>query len=403
MSTSSERSGMVATRDGHRVTPAELFFDLVFVYAITQVTALMAAHVSVGRVLGALVVLALLWWCWCCFAWLGNVVRADTGALFAVLVTVMAVVQIVSLVVPGVFTHADGGLPAPLTFVLCYGAVRLLHLAAYRVAHPDDRALHRTLRRTALLSVGPPFVLLLAGSFLSGAVQVLVWLCAVLVDYAGIYLTGGSGWRVVSPGHFAERHGLIVIIALGESIVAIGVGVGDFAVTLPVLGAATAGLLAAAALWRVYFRHVMPEAEHRITGLDGDARTRFARDVYTFLHLPLVAGVVLTALGIKKALHQVADNDHYPLTEPVHGLAAWALTGGAGLFLLGAAAILLRTVPARRPFALLAVGVACLAAGAVVQLVPALLALVLLAAALTAVALRSAPARADDDSQQDAP
>ncbi|MFI7241804.1 low temperature requirement protein A [Streptomyces qinglanensis] len=383
---------MIATADGHRVTPAELFFDLVFVYAIIQVTALMAEHTSVPRVLGALVVLAVLWWCWCCFAWLGNVVRADTGALFAVLVTVMVVVQIISLVVPDVFADTEHGLPAATTFVLCYGAVRLLHLAAYRVAHPGDRELHRTLRRTALLSVGPPFVLLLVGGLLTGVPQILVWLCAVLVDYVGIYLTGGSGWRVVSPGHFAERHGLIVIIALGESVIAIGVGVGGYPVTPAVLGAATAVLLTAAALWHVYFRQVAQAAEHRIAGLEGDARTRFARDTYTFLHLPLVAGIVLTALGVKKALHQVADSEHYPLTEPLHGLAAWALTGGAALFLFGAAAILLRSDRARRPVVLPVVGAVLLPAGALVQLVPALLALALVAGTLTAIALHRGPA-----------
>ena len=150
-----ERARMVATGDDHRVTPAELFFDLVFVYAITQVTALMAAAPSPLRVVGGMVVLALLWWCWCCFAWLGNVVRADSGALFAVLVTVMAVVLIVSLAVPEVLADAPGGLSAPLVFVLCYGAVRVLHLASYWLSSPGDPALRATLRRTALVSVVP--------------------------------------------------------------------------------------------------------------------------------------------------------------------------------------------------------------------------------------------------------
>ncbi|MGX1880936.1 low temperature requirement protein A [Streptomyces sp. NPDC055287] len=381
MATGSERSRMIAAEDGHRVTPAELFFDLVFVYAITQVTALMAADASAQRVLGGMVVLALLWWCWCCFAWLGNVVRADSGALFAVLVAVMAVMLVVSLTVPEVFGERPGGLPAPLVFVLCYGAVRLLHLVSYRIAHPDDRVLHATLRRTALLSVGPPFVLLLIGSALTGLWQLLVWLGAVVIDYVGIYVTGASGWRVVSPGHFAERYGLIVIIALGESIVAIGVGVSGYPVTAVVLTAAVAGLLVVTGLWRLYFRLIGEAAEHRLAALEGDERTRLARDVYTFLHLPLVAGVVLAALGMKKALHQVADSKHYALSEPLHGVVAWALTGGVGMFLLAAAAILVRT-GGPRPVILIAGGVGCLAAGAVVVLIPALAALVVLAAAV---------------------
>ncbi|MFB7368701.1 low temperature requirement protein A [Streptomyces sp. NPDC056222] len=377
-----DRARMVAAGDDHRVTPAELFFDLVFVYAITQVTALMAADPSAMRVVGAMIVLALLWWCWCCFAWLGNVVRADSGALFAVLVVVMAVVFIVSLVVPEVFADAPGGLSAPLLFVLCYGAVRTLHLVSYWISSPDDTALRATLRRTALLSVAPPLVLLLIGSAYTGKVQLLLWLGAVVIDYGGIYVTGASGWRVQSPGHFSERHGLIVIIALGESIVAMGVGVSGFPITVAVLGAAAAGLLLSAALWALYFRRLAEGAEHRLEALEGDERTRFARDVYTFLHLPLVAGVVLCALGMKKVLQQVADTGHYGLSEPLHGVVAWSLTGGVGVFLLGGAAIVMRT-SGRRPTVLAVGGVCALAAGALVGLVPALVALVLLAAGLT--------------------
>ncbi|WP_405931211.1 low temperature requirement protein A [Streptomyces sp. NBC_00827] len=370
---------MAATEGGHRVTPAELFFDLVFVYAITQVTALMAADPTAQRLLGAGVVLALLWWCWCCFAWLGNVVRADSGPMFGVLIAVMAVVLVVSLTVPEVYTDEPGGLDTPLVFVLCYGAVRILHLVTYWLSDREDQALHATLRRTALLSVAPPFALLLVGSAFTGITQILIWLGAVLIDYLGIYITGSSGWRVASPGHFSERHGLIVIIALGESIVAIGVGVSGLPLNAPVLLAAPAGLLVVAGLWRLYFRRLSEPAEHRLAALEGDDRTRFARDVYTFLHLPLVAGVVLTALGMKKALQQVADTDHYDLSEPLHGVVAWALTGGVGIFVLAAAAILLRTTGRASPV-LVAGGLALLCAGPAVAVVPALLALTVLAA-----------------------
>ncbi|MEU8760566.1 low temperature requirement protein A [Streptomyces sp. NPDC048659] len=380
-----ERARMIAAGDDHKVTPAELFFDLVFVYAITQVTALMAAEPTPVRVVGAMAVLALLWWCWSSFAWLGNVVRADSGALFAVLVTVMTVVFVVSLAVPEVLADAPGGLPAPLVFVVCYSLVRVLHLVSYWVSSPGDTALRATLRRTALLSVAPPSVLLLAGCAYEGTPRLVLWLSAVAVDYGGIYVTGSSGWRVNSPGHFAERHGLIVIIALGESIVAMGVGMAGFPLTATVVGACAAGLLLAAALWALYFRCFGEPAEHRLGALDGDERTRFARDVYTFLHLPLVAGVVLTALGMKKVLTQIADTGHHGLGEPLHGTVAWALTGGVGVFLLGASAITLRS-SGRRPTALLVGAVCCLAAGPLVALLPALLALALLTAGVTGLA-----------------
>ncbi|WP_063783443.1 low temperature requirement protein A [Streptomyces sp. NRRL WC-3618] len=386
METNSERSRLVATGGGHRVTPAELFFDLVFVYAITQVTALIAADPSWLRLLGGMVVMALLWWCWCCFAWLGNVVRADSGAMLTVLVSVMAVVLIVSLTLPEVYDDAPGGLPAPLVFVLCYGAVRALHLVTYWLADPTDQALHRVLRRVALLSVAPPFALLLVGAAFTGMAQIMIWLAAVAIDYLGVFLTGKSGWRVASPGHFAERHGLIVIIALGESIVALGVGVSGLPLSTPVVAAATLGLLVSAGLWRLYFRQLAETTEQRLSALTGDDRTRLARDAYTFLHLPLVAGVVITALGMKTALHQVADTGHYDLAEPLHGVVAWALPGGVGVFLLASAALLFRTANHRSPVLLVGAAV-CLAAGPAVALVPSLVALALLAVLVTALVL----------------
>ena len=368
------------------MTPAELFFDLVFVYAITQVTALIAADPSWLRLLGGMVVMALLWWCWCCFAWLGNVVRADSGAMLTVLVSVMAVVLIVSLTLPEVYDDAPGGLPAPLVFVLCYGAVRVLHLVTYWLADPTDQALHRVLRRVALLSVAPPFALLLVGAAFTGMAQIMIWLAAVAIDYLGVFLTGKSGWRVASPGHFAERHGLIVIIALGESIVALGVGVSGLPLSTPVVAAATLGLLVSAGLWRLYFRQLAETTEQRLSALTGDDRTRLARDAYTFLHLPLVAGVVITALGMKTALHQVADTGHYDLAEPLHGVVAWALPGGVGVFLLASAALLFRTANHRSPVLLVGAAV-CLAAGPAVALVPSLVALALLAVLVTALVL----------------
>ncbi|MEH0530684.1 Low temperature requirement protein LtrA [Streptomyces sp. 1222.2] len=386
MTTHGEHARLTPTADGHRVTPAELFFDLVFVYAITQVTALMAARPTALSLLGGMVVLALLWWCWCCFAWLGNVVRADAGGMAAVLVAVMAVVLIVSLTVPEVYDDGPGGLYAPVLFVVCYGAVRGLHLVTYWLSDPGDAALHATLRRTALLSVLPPFTLLLVGSAFDGVTRTLIWLAAVVIDYAGIFVTGRSGWRVASPAHFSERHGLIVIIALGESIVAIGVGVTGYSVSAPVVAAAALGLLVSAALWRLYFHGVSEPAEHRLAELTGDDRTVLARDTYTFLHLPLVAGIVITALGMKTTLHQVADTAHYGLAEPLHGMPAWALAGGAGLFLLGSAAILRRTTGRHAP-ALLTGAALCLAAGPLTSLVPALAALTGLTATITAVLL----------------
>ncbi|WP_199551446.1 low temperature requirement protein A [Streptomyces sp. N35] len=378
-------SHLIPTGDDHKVTPAELFFDLVFVYAITQVTAMMADHTTAGRIAGSLVVLALLWWCWCCFSWLGNVVRADAGALFAVLVAVMGVMLVVSFALPEVYADQHGGVDAPLVFVLCYGVVRLLHLVSYWISAPDDPALRSTVRRIALTSVAPPFALLLVGAAFDGRTQILIWAGAMVLDYAMVFLTRGSGWRVASPGHFAERHGLIVIIALGESIVAMGVGMRDYALTVPVIAAAALGILVVAGMWWMYFRKVAEPAEHRIARAEGAERTKLASEVYTYLHLPLIAGIVLCALGMKIALHQIADTKHYDLSEPLHGIVAWALPGGVGLYLLASAAILAR-VSGRGSLVLLVGGGLCLVGGPLVTVVPALVALALLGAAVAGMA-----------------
>ncbi|SDK17580.1 low temperature requirement protein A [Streptomyces indicus] len=385
MPAGSSSSRLIPTGDDHRVTPAELFFDLVFVYAITQVTALMADRTSAGRIAGSLVVLALLWWCWCCFAWLGNVVRADAGALFAVLVAVMAVMLVVAFAIPEVYGDRVGGVDAPLVFVLCYGAVRLLHLVSYWISAPGDARLRATVRRIALTSVAPPFALLLVGAAFDGAVQILIWAAAMLLDYAMVFLTRGSGWRVASPAHFAERHSLIVIIALGESIVAMGVGMAGYPLTWPLIAAAVCGLMVAAGLWWMYFRKVSEPAEHRLAQVQNEERTKLASEVYTYLHLPVIAGIVLTALGAKSAMHQIADTGHYELSEPLHGIVAWALSGGVGLFLLASAAVLAR-VSGQGSLVLLVGGGVCLVSGPVVAAVPALVALALLAAAVAGMA-----------------
>ena len=170
------------------------------------------------------------------------------------------------MTVPEVYADRPGGLPVPLVFVLCYGAVRVLHLVTYWMSAPVTRRSGPP-APTALFSVAPPFALLLVGSAFTGLDAGAVWLGAVAIDYLGIYLAGGSGWRVASPGHFSERHGLIVIIALGESIVSIGVGASGLPLSTRYWPEPPLGLLVVAGLWRVYFGRVSA-AEHRLSALE---------------------------------------------------------------------------------------------------------------------------------------
>ncbi len=373
LGTTPHRTRLAAASEAHRVTPAELFFDLVFVYAITQVTALLADEPTVLGLAQGLVLLYLLWWVWCCFAWLGNVVRADTGALRLILLAVMALMLVIAVTVPEAYEDLPGGLYGPVVLITAYTAIRILHLTIYWLSDPRDRGLHRVLLRS-FASLLPSLALLYVGAGLDGAAQVLVWAVALVADGIGIYLTGPEGWRIASPAHWAERHGLIVIIALGESIVAIGIGVADLPVSTPLIAGIVLGIVVSAALWWLYFDWLQARAEHRLAQLEGNARTALGRDAYTYLHIPLIAGVVVAAFGLKKVLEYVSDTSDHELTDALSGVPAWALGGGPGLYLLGTAAFAWRTT-SQLPMDRVVVGAALLVAGPLIAQTPALAAL----------------------------
>jgi low temperature requirement protein LtrA len=184
--------------------------------------------------------------------------------------------------------------------------------------------------------------LLLVASQLEGSAQTGLWGVALLVDYGGTLLAGASGWRLRSARHFAERHGLIVIVALGESIVAVGVGVAGLVIAWPIVVAAVIGLALAAGMWWMYFDVTSLVAERALSDELDDERPRLARDAYSFLHLPLIMGIVLLALGMKKTLEYVGDSAHHDLADPLTGIGLFALYGGASLYLISHAAFKLR-------------------------------------------------------------
>ena len=325
---------LVTEEERHRVTTLELFFDLVFVYAITQTTQLMSDNETLLGLGQGLAMLAVMWWCWCCYTWLGTTVHADRGSARFAMLGAMAGMFLVSLTIPEAFADSRGGLYAPVLFVGCYLLVRVLHLVAYFDAARVDPAL-----RTVLTRVAPGMltgaVVLFGAAFTSGPLQLGLWVAGLVIDYTVVYLAGSGGWRVPAPGHFAERFGLIVIIALGESIVAIGVGIAHLPMTWLIVLAATCGLGVAAAMWWMYFDVVAHVSERRLAEAHGRARAKLATDTYTYLHLTLIAGIVLVALGLKKALLHVADSEHYAPSEPLHGIPIWALTCGVAIYLVG--------------------------------------------------------------------
>jgi low temperature requirement protein LtrA len=374
--------------EGSTVTPLELFFDLVFVYALTQVTALMADDLTWRGLGRGLLVLALLWWCWCCYAWLGNTVRADEGVVRVALFAVMATMFVVAVTIPEAFVDLRGGLSGPVVFAACYLVVRVLHLVIYWHAARGDEGLRRQVLRAALPMLGGATLLftaallpqqLSADPHRVGAIRTLLWVLALAVDYGGIMAIGARGWRIFSAAHWTERHGLIIIVALGESLVAIGVGVTALPISWPIIVAAFLGLAVAAALWWAYFDVVAIAAERVLARAEGAERAALGRDSYTYLHLPMVAGIILLALGFKKVLAYVGDGTHHTLADPLHGLGLLALYGGVIMYLLGHLGFRLRNMRSvNRPR--LAATVLLVALLPVADHLPALAALGLLAA-----------------------
>jgi len=311
-----------------RVTPLELFFDLVFVYAITQVTQLMSHDPTWRGVARGMLVLAALWWAWTGYAWLTNTLEPEEGQVRAGMFGAMAAMLVVALAVPEAF-ESDAVL-----FGVAYLIVRLLHILLYAIAGKrDPDLLGAVLRFTPSATLAPAIIL--AAGFVDGRAQATLWVVALAVDYLGALIGRGAGWRV-SPAHFAERHGLIVIIALGESIIAIGVGAAGVSLTPGILSAAVLGIVAIAALWWAYFDVMAVLAQRQLSETSGATLARLARDYYSYLHLPMIAGIVLFALGLKETIEQV--------DEPLATIPAVALCGGLSLYFLTHVALRVRLV-----------------------------------------------------------
>lgn len=316
------------------VTPLELFFDLVFVFALTQVTAFMADELSWHGILRGVLVTMLLWWAWTAYAWLANVVSAEERTIKLAILAGMAAMFVLALCIPEAFDDLPGGLQGPVVLAICYLVFRGMHLVIYLIIAREDARLRSQVLRFAPSVFLSSAVLLVASQF-DGWLQTSLWALALVADYLGTALAGFSGWRLPSPGHFSERHGLIIIVALGESIVAIGVGVAQEPISQVVIAASVLGLVLASSLWWAYFDVSALLGEHALATEPTETRARLARNAYSFAHMPLMLGVVLVAFGLKEVLLYVSDSSHHKLTDPLPSVALAALVGGVALYLLG--------------------------------------------------------------------
>jgi low temperature requirement protein LtrA len=310
----------------HRVTPRELFFDLVFVFAFTQVATLLADDPTFAGIGRGVLVLAALWWAWAAYAWLTNVVDPEDGVVGAALLVALIAMFVAALVVPGVFD--DEGVLFGAAFLVVWA----MHLTLYALAGRGNRDLLGAVLRLAPSTLLGAILILVAG-FTDGAITIWLWLAALACSYVGAVLSGSTGWQLY-PSHFAERHGLVVIIALGEAFISIGIGATGIGIGVGEVVAAILGLLVATSFWLAYFDFFSIRGERMLGDVQGAERVALARDLYTYAHFPMIVGIVLFAFAMKKIVGHVGDE--------LDSVTAFALCGGSALYLLTYSAIRIR-------------------------------------------------------------
>ncbi|MEV0217480.1 low temperature requirement protein A [Micromonospora sp. NPDC050695] len=322
----------VPVGDQHRTTMFEIFFDLVFVFALTRVITFMAQPPTALTLAQGLILLLLLIYSWGPYLWLGNLVRADVGPARAATLLAMAAIFVAALVLPDAWRQGPGLFDAPLTLALAYLVTRAVQLVVLLWASTEDAPLRSTLRFFAV-PVAAAWLPLIVGALLGGVAQTVLWTVAFLVDIGGSRVASAyRPWPLRSLDHFTERFGLVLIIALGEALIAAGAGPRTTAPNGAGLVAALLGLVTTICLWWLYFDRLAPAARQSVLRVPDERRSSVAGDAYGLAHAPLIIGAIFIALGIEQVLGQLSE-------EPPHSArlswpAATALYGGATLYLL---------------------------------------------------------------------
>jgi low temperature requirement protein LtrA len=300
-----------------RVTPLELFFDLVFVFTITQLTALLASDPSGETLAQVGLMLILIWWMYGAFLWLTNAVAPDRLPRRLLLLAGMACFFAISLAIPTAF-EGDGEI-----FAGAYVAVVCIHAGLYTQSATWSIEGVWSFARLNLLGA----VLILAGAIAGGSWEYILWSPAVLLMVITPFLiTETSGW--IRSSHFVERHGLVVIVALGESIVAVGIGASQLELTVELLAVAALGLVLAAELWWTYFGGDEEEAERAVRATRPDRRAFLeVNAAFYWAHLLLLLGIVAVAAALEHAIAHPFDSLDFA--------RALTLAGGAALFFCG--------------------------------------------------------------------
>ncbi|MET7806577.1 low temperature requirement protein A [Micromonospora chersina] len=329
------------------VTPKELFFDLVYVYAFLQVAAMIADDPTWRGVVRGLLVLSVLWVAWCAYTWLGIAVRSEHPVVRLVLLLVVALTALITLASPEAFSVDGSGLPGPLVFVTCYALIRLLFLGAFWFTVRQDPT-----QRAAVLRSAAPTLLALAillaaalvpqpvGDFrMLTPVRAGLWIVAVAVDLVGNRLTGARHSWTWSAEHWADRYSLVIIIALGQAVISMGTAVVYTPMSARIIVAASMGTALLAALWWIYFSTTAIYGARVLTASGRNRRAALAQDAYALLHLPMIAGIVLVSLGLGKTMSVLGSRGLIAPGVPLDTLPHLALFVGVITYLLADHAI----------------------------------------------------------------
>ncbi|MEV0154561.1 low temperature requirement protein A [Micromonospora sp. NPDC050686] len=343
----------VPVAPGARVDRFEIFFDLVFVFSFFIITRATARDITGTALLHALLVLAVLWWCWVVHSIVAARVRLGEGFVPVLMTVGMAALFTFALSLPQAFRDPHGNNAGPVVAAISYVVIRAVHLALYWHAIRDSTTERRQLMRF-LPELVLSTLLLLAAALVppwigpdgrATLVRDGLWVAVVLLQYGTGLVAGSWGWGVTSAEHWTERYDLILIIALGESVISVGVGSNllGHPPTWAGVTAAGLGIFFTAALWWVHYDMIGPAARIALHATKGRPRVAMARDAYGYLYLPMIAGIILFALGAEGIVHQIADPavSNY---ERSHGPDVPLLFGGVIFYICGNMLFQLRTL-----------------------------------------------------------
>ncbi|MRH89835.1 low temperature requirement protein A [Nocardia sp. SYP-A9097] len=299
-----------------RASTLELFFDLVFVFTITQLTHVFTHHPGWQALAQVALMFGVIWWMYAGYVWLTNEVAPNSSNRRTWLLVGMFGFFVLALAIPGAFTGSG------LAFGLAYILIVAVHAAMFATSGAEGSA--------AILRIGPfnalSAGLVLAGGIIHGWPRYLLWALAFGVQIISPYLVHGGGF-VVRVSHFVERHGLVIIVALGESVVALGTGLTGQDITVPLVATVALGLTLVYVLWWAFFGIDDERGEHVLESLPTVERTRAAVYAYDYAFYALLVGIILAAAGISMT---IAHGN-----EPASTAAALALSGGVALYFLG--------------------------------------------------------------------